>query len=113
MQIQMRISPLTGLFFLFSVLAAADCMAERVNVPLDLEPAFIESLVGKLQKHPKRIVFPDGEDERVLKVAAEILGALSCFPRLAPLFTGEELVEHVGTCNLGIGHRLSPCMIVW
>ena len=45
MQIQMRISPLTGLFFLFSVLTAADCMAERLNVPLAMEPAFIESLL--------------------------------------------------------------------
>ena len=43
LQIQIRISPLTGLFFVFSVLTAADCMAERLNVPLDMEPAFIES----------------------------------------------------------------------
>ena len=45
MQIQIRISPLAGLFFVFSVLTAADCMAERLNVPLDMEPAFIESLL--------------------------------------------------------------------
>ena len=45
LQIQIRISPLTGLFFVFSVLTAADCMAERLNVPLDMEPAFIESLL--------------------------------------------------------------------
>ena len=41
----MRISPLPGLVFLGSLLAAADCIAERVSVPLDLEPAFIESLL--------------------------------------------------------------------
>ena len=42
---QMRISPLHGLVFLFGVLTAADSMAERVSVPLNMEPAFIESLL--------------------------------------------------------------------
>ena len=35
--------------------------------------AFTSSLIGKLQRHPKRIVFTDGEDERVLRVAAEMV----------------------------------------
>jgi hypothetical protein len=41
----MRILPFPGLVFVFSALTAADCMAERVSVPLDMEPAFIESLL--------------------------------------------------------------------
>jgi hypothetical protein len=41
----MKISPRPGLVFLLSALAAADCMAERVSVPLDIEPEFIESLL--------------------------------------------------------------------
>jgi hypothetical protein len=41
----MRISPLRALLFLFGVLSAADCLAERVSVPLDMEPEFIESLL--------------------------------------------------------------------
>jgi hypothetical protein len=41
----MRISPLSCLVFFFSVLNAADCMAERVSIPLDMEPDFIESLL--------------------------------------------------------------------
>ena len=41
----MRILPFHGLVCFFSALTAADCMAERVSVPLDMEPAFIESLL--------------------------------------------------------------------
>ncbi len=32
---------------------------------------FIESVYEKLRRHPKRIVFPEGEDPRVLKAASE------------------------------------------
>jgi hypothetical protein len=32
----MRISPLPGLVFLLGVLSAADCLGERVSVPLDM-----------------------------------------------------------------------------
>lgn len=34
---------------------------------------FIQSLVDKLQRHPKRFVFPDGEDARVLQAARQIV----------------------------------------
>lgn len=37
--------PLPRLLLLFSALLAADCMAERVSVPLEMEPEFIESLL--------------------------------------------------------------------
>lgn len=33
--------------------------------------AFIESIYEKLRRHPKRIVFPEGRDPRVLRAAAE------------------------------------------
>ena len=35
--------------------------------------AFSQSLIDKLRRHPKRIVFTDGADERVLRVAAEMV----------------------------------------
>ena len=34
---------------------------------------FTQSLVPKLQRHPKRIVFTDGADERILRVAARMV----------------------------------------
>lgn len=33
----------------------------------------IENLIEKLQRHPKRFVFPDGEDSRVLQAARQIV----------------------------------------
>ena len=33
----------------------------------------IETLIGKLQNHPKRFVFTDGEDARVLQAARQIV----------------------------------------
>ena len=45
MQPEMPTLPLLRLIFLSSVLLAADCMAERVRVPLEMESAFIESLL--------------------------------------------------------------------
>ena len=41
----MKISPFPGLFFFLHMLIAADCLAERVSVPLEMEPEFIESLL--------------------------------------------------------------------
>jgi phosphotransacetylase len=35
--------------------------------------SFTESLIEKLKRHPKRIVFTEGADERVLQVAAEMV----------------------------------------
>jgi len=34
--------------------------------------AFVDSLVGKLQRHPKRFVFPEGNDPRILQAARQI-----------------------------------------
>lgn len=33
--------------------------------------AFVDFLFEKLRRHPKRVIFPDGEDKRVLQAAAE------------------------------------------
>ena len=29
--------------------------------------SFIDSIIAKLRRHPKRIVFPDGDDPRVVR----------------------------------------------
>lgn len=34
--------------------------------------AFVDRLVGKLQRHPKRFVFPEGSDPRILQAARQI-----------------------------------------
>lgn len=41
-------------------------------------PAFLNGLIEKLQRHPKRVVFTEGEDLRVIEAAAELvdLGAI-------------------------------------
>ena len=36
--------------------------------------SFTKPLFDQLKRHPKRIVFPEGEDERVLRVAARFRG---------------------------------------
>ena len=34
---------------------------------------FIESIFEKLRKHPKRVVFPEGDEPRILAAAAEFV----------------------------------------
>ena len=34
---------------------------------------FIESVYEKLKRHPKRIVFPEGDDPRVIRAAQSLL----------------------------------------
>ena len=48
--------------------------------------AFSAPLVQHLRRHPKRIVFPDGHDPRVLRVAAELV-RLEC---VAPILMGRR-----------------------
>lgn len=45
-------------------------------------PAFIESLIEKLQRHPKRVVFTEGEDLRVIQAASELVGLGAVVPIL-------------------------------
>ncbi|MCH6255569.1 phosphate acetyltransferase [Puniceicoccaceae bacterium K14] len=42
----------------------------------------IESLIAKLQRHPKRFVFPDGNDARVLQAARQIVSREMGVPML-------------------------------
>jgi phosphate acetyltransferase len=53
--------------------------------------AFVASLLEKLQRHPKRVVFPEPDDDRILLAAAELLRLEAVLPvllgtrgRLAP-----------------------------
>jgi len=60
--------------------------------------AFTNSLIEKLKRHPKRIVFTDGADERVLRVAAEMV-------RLevgAPILLGKREEIRALASSLGI-----------
>ena len=43
---------------------------------------FTKPLIDQLQRHPKRIVFPDGEDLRVLQVAQELVRLRAATPIL-------------------------------
>lgn len=52
--------------------------------------AFAAPLVAHLRRHPKRIVFPDGHDARVLRVAAELV-RLEC---VAPILLGRRAEIH-------------------
>lgn len=52
--------------------------------------AFAAPLVAHLRRHPKRIVFPDGHDARVLRVAAELV-RLEC---VAPILLGQRSEIH-------------------
>lgn len=54
--------------------------------PIDPEAPFLKPLVEKLCRHPKRIVFPEGHDLRILRVA-EKLAALRA---AAPIVLGED-----------------------
>ena len=52
----------------------------------DTSDPFAAPLVQYLRRHPKRIVFPDGHDPRILRVAAE-LAELEC---VAPILLGRR-----------------------
>ncbi|MBP7950432.1 MAG: hypothetical protein KA004_12320 [Verrucomicrobiales bacterium] len=52
----------------------------------DPENSFLRPLVETLRRHPKRVVFPEGRDLRVLRVAAE-LARLEC---VSPILLGRR-----------------------
>ena len=62
---------------------------------------FIETVFQKLKRHPKRIVFPEGTEPRVLRAAAR-------FVKLqlgAPVVLGQkEEIEKVRVRMAGYGH---------
>ena len=66
--------------------------------PFRFDPAntFLQPLVSKLHKHPKRVVFPDGNDARVLRVAAELV-RLEC---VSPILIGKRRdIEHTAAAE--------------
>ena len=64
----------------------------------DSADAFIAPLVRYLRRHPKRIVFPDGHDPRVLRVAAELVR----LEAVAPILLGNRRDIHATAKALGI-----------
>lgn len=61
---------------------------------------FTQSLVSKLQRHPKRIVFTDGADERILRVAARMVKSGVGIPIL--LGNQEEIRDLAGTSGISL-----------
>lgn len=64
----------------------------------DASDAFLAPLVAYLQRHPKRIVFPDGNDPRVLRVAAELVR----LEAVAPILLGNRAQIHATAGDCGI-----------
>lgn len=65
---------------------------------LDPANAFLNPLVEVLRRHPKRIVFPSGEDPRVLIVAAELVR----LEAVAPILLGNRTAIRKMAADLGI-----------
>lgn len=62
--------------------------------------AFTQSLIVKLKRHPKRIVFTDGADARVLRVGAEIVRQEAGIPIL--LGNKAEITGMAGTLGVDL-----------
>lgn len=60
--------------------------------------AFLAPMVDYLRRHPKRIVFPCGEDPRILRVAAELVR----LEAVAPLLLGNRKSIRALAASLGI-----------
>ncbi len=58
----------------------------------------IESLIAKLQRHPKRFVFPEGSDPRVLQAARQIISR----GMGVPVLLGDRTVIKETAARLGI-----------
>lgn len=70
----------------------------------DSSNAFLQPLVEMLSRHPKRVVFPEGDDPRILRVAAELV-RLEC---VSPILLGkrreiEKTAERLGISMEFIG----------
>lgn len=64
----------------------------------DASDAFLAPLVQYLRRHPKRIVFPDGNDARVLRVAAELVR----LEAVAPILLGRREDIHATARKAGV-----------
>lgn len=64
--------------------------------------AFIESVFSKLRRHPKRIVFPDGEDPRIVRAARIFFEKDAGVP---VLLGRREVIERVAAAEgVGLDH---------
>jgi phosphate acetyltransferase len=69
------------------------------NSPIfDASDPFLAPLVQYLHRHPKRIVFPDGNDPRVLRVAAELVR----LEAVAPILLGKREEIHATAREHGV-----------
>jgi phosphotransacetylase len=59
---------------------------------------FVEPLIEKLKRHPKRVVFTDGEDVRVLRVAARLVAEEA----IVPILLGRRERVHDMAAQAGI-----------
>ena len=57
-------------------------MTQTISSPDEKGNPFTESLIAKLRNHPKRIVFTEGEDLRVLRAARRLVAAEAAVPVL-------------------------------
>lgn len=64
----------------------------------DPSNTFLQPLVEMLRRHPKRVVFPEGNDPRVLRVAAELV-RLEC---VSPILIGKRRDIERTAAELGI-----------
>ncbi len=65
---------------------------------------FIETVYEKLARHPKRIVFPEGNEERIIRAAVQ-LAERRC---VAPILLGkrEDIAAHAEKLGLDHGHLM-------
>jgi phosphate acetyltransferase len=69
------------------------------NPPIfDASDAYVAPLVRYLRRHPKRIVFPDGNDPRILRVAAELVR----LEAVAPILLGRRGEIHATADSAGV-----------
>lgn len=68
--------------------------------PFQFDPTntFLLPLVEMLKRHPKRVVFPEGNDPRILRVAAELV-RLEC---ISPILIGKRREIERTAAELGI-----------
>jgi phosphate acetyltransferase len=60
--------------------------------------AFTAALLEKLRRHPKRIVFPEGDDPRVLEAAAELVRREA----ILPILLGDRAALKARAAGLGL-----------
>ena len=69
---------------------------------------FIETVFQKLRNHPKRVVFPEGDEPRILAAAAEFVGlGLGVAVLLGQRERIEEVAKEVGV-SLNKIHIIDP-----